>query len=79
MERYSLSADFYLIRSDGTSVFSLPYCYDFLIHCLISLVNRDIDTSGYRIISSYTYTVFSQEVAQRPHNNSHNFKSGMMW
>ena len=41
---------YYLIQPDGTSLFSLPYEKDFLIHCLIILMGRDIDTTGYRLL-----------------------------
>ena len=47
---------YYLLRADGSSVFSLPYDKEFLIHCLIVLSNREIDTTGYRLMSSSILT-----------------------
>lgn len=43
---------YYIIDEKGNSIFELPYDFDFCIHCLLLLLNRDIDTSKYRLLSS---------------------------
>lgn len=40
-----------IIKPDGSNLFELPYELDFCIHCLSCLMNRDIDCSGFRLLS----------------------------
>ena len=40
---------YYLIDGSGRSVFTLPYCKDFIIHCLIRLSYTQ-DTSSFRLL-----------------------------
>lgn len=40
---YKKEKMYYIIREDGSSIFSLPYREEFIYHCLICLFNRDIN------------------------------------
>ena len=39
---------YYLIKEDGSSIFELPYCEDFIYHCLILLMDRSEEQ--YRVL-----------------------------
>ena len=49
-KKYRNEKKYYIIRPDGSSVFSLPYPEDFCAHCLILLMDRE-DTRQYRLVS----------------------------
>ena len=42
---------YYIIRSDGSSLFEQPYSEDFIFHCLIKLLEQSDE--HYRLLESF--------------------------
>lgn len=55
---------YYLVDGTGSSVFSLPYPKDFLIHCLV-ILSYNQDTSDYRLLPCPFFVTGVKTMADR--------------